>query len=128
MGAVAIQVARAAEGLLPGGVVKADIAVEGHPVIDMGPVGLAGEVDIRGAVGDGEGSAGGAIALILSTSDNGCFQDALSVDNQEKPLGSLIDLDVAVAVVCATTAGCRHGVHQVAADGLASDDVLLELS
>ena len=78
MGAI-ILVDLAAEGLAPRGVVEADVAVERHPVLDLGVVALAAQRRVARLVGQAvdafrRGMAAGRVAR-----DEVALEDAMAV-------------------------------------------------
>ena len=88
----------AAEGAAPGGIMETIAAQEGHPVVDVGAVVLAGQVAV-GLLGiDAVDAGGGAAVLGNGAGDQGGGQETLAVLVQIQLLGAQVDLDVAAAV------------------------------
>ena len=98
MGAVAL-VDLAAEGLAPWGVVEADVAVERHPVLDLGVVALTAQHRVARLVGQAVDAFRRGVAAVRVARDEVALEDALAVLVEPEVLVCQADLNVSRAPV-----------------------------
>ena len=125
-----IEIARAAEDLVPGAVMQADAAVEGHEGLHPDLVAGAGKIAVGILALDCVYAVRGCPAVVGCTGNDGRGDDQVVVAIAICHLVRQIQLDVAAAVVL-DAAACLRGIelcHAAAAGaaGEAVDDVVIE--
>ena len=109
MGAAAL-VDLAAESLAPRGVVQADVAVEGHPVLDLGVVALAAQHGVARLVRQAVNAFRRRVPLRRIARDEITLKDAFAVLIKPELLRGEARLDISRAPVLPGMDGRRLGV------------------